>query len=450
MSKPILIIDDEKKFACMLQELLQLNGYESDYCLDPKEAVVRLRKEDFDLVISDYKMPGMDGAEFLTEARKINPDLPVVMISGLMNLPELIKVANIGVTLVLEKPFKTEELMEQVARFVRTHPDDASTAEAMDMEASEMNFQQGQAEVTYPSPARFISDASNENKRFLEVIWKNANACRHIPFFAQHGAEVRLVAQEVMGWSHQEVSEDVVRIDLIDTKTDFTRSWVLECESFPEVLLIDIRGCTWDSEAAAILSDWISFVETCGKDLSLSRLLYVLPTGAGFNPAALDIPESSGQLMAEEFPVLLSLRERIPDTATYIRRFLTPKEKLIAGIENLKRLIQYSWPGGYRELKARLEDLRSHIDVQQAMSTKDLDLILAAQAEDAASLNGPPGLEGYLKRRQREYITLHRKAGEDLKETLLRLGIHADEADPDAILKDEMLVYPDILNESSQ
>ena len=101
MSKPILLIDDEEKFAQMLQELLQLSGYESDYCLNPKEAVARLRQEEFDLVITDYKMPEMDGAEFLQEARKLNPDLPVIMISGLMNMPELIKVANIVALLII-------------------------------------------------------------------------------------------------------------------------------------------------------------------------------------------------------------------------------------------------------------------------------------------------------------------------------------------------------------
>ena len=118
MSKPILLIDDEEQFAQMLRDLLQLNGYEAEYCLDPSEALTRLQNENFELVITDYRIPEMDGAQFLEATRLFNPDIPVIMISGLMNMPELIRVANIGVTLVLEKPFKTEELLEHVARRV--------------------------------------------------------------------------------------------------------------------------------------------------------------------------------------------------------------------------------------------------------------------------------------------------------------------------------------------
>lgn len=445
MSKPILLIDDEEKFAQMLQELLQMSGYESDYCLNPEEAVVRLKQEDFDLVITDYKMPQMDGAQFLTEARRINPDLPVIMISGLMNMPELIKVANIGVTLVLEKPFKTEELLEQVARFVRTSPADESTAQAMDMEASEINFQLGHIPVTYPSPASFISDASNENKRFLEAIWQKANACRHLPFYAQRGAEVRLVAREIMDWTEHDPDSEVVRIDLVDTKTDFTRSWVQENDTFPGVLVVDMRDSLFNEESVRILSEWITFVEESGKDLSLSRLLYVLPTGARFDPDALEIPENCRRLVSNECPVLLSLRERVLDTATYISRFLTGGEKAVLGRENLLRLIHYSWPGGYQELQSRLAQIRSHLESQSAISDGDFLKILSERSEDGPSLKGSLDLAGYLKRRQREYVTLHREAGEDLKDTLLRLGVEGTSLDAESVLKDKELIYPELL-----
>jgi CheY-like chemotaxis protein len=449
MSKPILLIDDEEKFALMLQELLQAHGYEADYCLNPEEAVSRLRQEEFDLVITDYKMPQMDGAQFLQEARKINPDLPVVMISGLMNMPELIKVANIGVTLVLEKPFKTEELIEHVGRFVRTVPADESAAEAMDMVAAELNLQTGQVAVTYPAPARFLADASNENKRFLESIWQLANTCRHLPFFAHRGAEVRLLAREIMDWIEQDPGAEVVRIDLVDTKTDFTRSWVLEADPFPGVLLVDMRESAWNAESAELLSDWINFVESCGKDLSLTRLLYVLQPGAAFSVDALEVEAAHKPLLSSDCPSLLSLRERALDTATYITRLLDGAQREQLGRDSLLLLLHYPWPGGYQELHARLGAIRARLQEGEPVGLEALQAMLAERSEAPESLKGSLDLAGYLIRRQREYILMHRLPGEDLKETLLRLGVEGGDTDPDALLREGALIYPDLLDDDN-
>lgn len=446
MSKPILLIDDEEKFAQMLQELLHLNGFEADYCLNPEEALDRLHQENYDLVITDYKMPEMDGAQFLQEARKVNPDLPVIMISGLMNMPELIKVANIGVTLVLEKPFRTEDLLEHVARFVLTGPEDEQeAAQAKEMEVSEINFQLGHAPVNYPSPSRFVSDLSNENRRFLEALWTSAHSCRHLPFHAPRGAEVRLVAQELLEWAGEDPESEIIRIDLLDTKTDFTRSWAMECDPFPSVLLVDLRGTAWNAEAAALLADWIGFIESSGKDLSLCRILYVLPTGAAFNLEELDLPEETQALTATDCPVLLSLRERLLDTVCYLNRMLSPEEKRRLGRERLNRLLHYSWPGGYQELLTRLSSLKGRLENPDALGPEEFRQILLERTEDPHSMKGSLDLEGYLKRRQREYVLMHRESGEDLKDTLLRLGIEEKGIDPEAVLHDEVLIYPELL-----
>jgi hypothetical protein len=242
----------------------------------------------------------------------------------------------------------------------------------------------------------------------------------------------------------------VVRIDLVDTKTDFTRSWVLDNESFPGVLVIDVRDCQWDGDTVKILSDWISFVETSEKDLSSSRLLYVLPTGANFDPDSLVVPSAVKELLATECPVLLSLRERIPDTAVYIQRLLSVDARSRLGAENLRRLAHYSWPGGYKELQTRLEQVQKHVEDNGSLSLEDFKALFGEGVEDLLLFKGSLDLEGYLKRRQREYLTLHREPGEDLKDTLLRLGIKGDTIDPEEILKDEVMIYPEILSEPVQ
>jgi len=445
MSKPILLIDDEEKFAKMLHELLEINGYASDYCLNPKDALKLLKQEDYELVITDYKMPDMDGAEFLTEARKLNPDLPVIMVSGLMNMPELIKVANIGVTLALEKPFKTEELLESVGRFVKASSD---TEEQPDNEASaidELGMEADAVEVTYPSPSKFLADASNESKRFLEILWKQANRFRHLPFHAHRGAEVRLVAQEIMEWTDQDPDAEVVRIDFVDTKTDFTRCWVLECDPVPGVLMVDLREVAWDDDARKTLSEWICFIEDCGKDLSLCRILYVLPTAFPFSVDDLKLEDGMRDLIATEYPMLLSMRDRIADTAVYIKRMLSQRERSSLGESGLKRLLHYSWPGGYKELHSRISHIKSRLADGAAFDGESVGELLAEKTDDDECLAMSLDLGGFLKRRQRDYLLTYRQSGEPLTETLARIGVEDKIVDAEEILQAKVLLYEELV-----
>lgn len=117
MAGRILVLDDEENYALMLQDLLRENNYLVDMATRPEQAITLLEEIPYDLVISDYKMPVMDGADFLKKARELYPNLPFILVSGLMNTPELVKVANMSVTLVMEKPLDTGAFLQQVSRF---------------------------------------------------------------------------------------------------------------------------------------------------------------------------------------------------------------------------------------------------------------------------------------------------------------------------------------------
>ncbi len=78
----ILIIDDEKAICNTLKEILQYEKYEVDIANDGEEGVKKAKAEVYDLVLCDIKMPRLDGLEVLALLQQINPEMPVVMISG--------------------------------------------------------------------------------------------------------------------------------------------------------------------------------------------------------------------------------------------------------------------------------------------------------------------------------------------------------------------------------
>ena len=78
----ILIVDDEKAICNTLKEILQYEKYEVDIANDGEEGIAKAKAINYDLVLCDIKMPKMDGHEVLVKLLEINPELPVVMISG--------------------------------------------------------------------------------------------------------------------------------------------------------------------------------------------------------------------------------------------------------------------------------------------------------------------------------------------------------------------------------
>jgi DNA-binding response OmpR family regulator len=78
----ILMVDDEEQFRKTTAKILTRKGYETTSAGSGEEAIAVLRKTAHDVVVLDIKMPGMDGHETLAEIKKIDPDLPVIMLTG--------------------------------------------------------------------------------------------------------------------------------------------------------------------------------------------------------------------------------------------------------------------------------------------------------------------------------------------------------------------------------
>jgi excisionase family DNA binding protein len=112
----ILIVDDEASIRDLLSKTLALAEYDIDTAPDGRTAVGRLRAGQYDLLITDLKMPGMDGLTLIREARQLAPTLPVVIITAYSTEASAIEAINLGVSGYLTKPFRITKILSTAAK----------------------------------------------------------------------------------------------------------------------------------------------------------------------------------------------------------------------------------------------------------------------------------------------------------------------------------------------
>lgn len=118
--KNILIIDDEFEMLQSLGKILShITDYETHLEQNPKSAIELLRNKQFDLIITDLKMGSISGLEILSSAKKTNPDLPVIMISGYGTIEASVDAMQNGAFDFIEKPFTSKKLIESVKRALK-------------------------------------------------------------------------------------------------------------------------------------------------------------------------------------------------------------------------------------------------------------------------------------------------------------------------------------------
>ncbi len=112
----ILIVDDEEAVRELLAKTLTMADYDAETVSDGPAALDRLRAAEYDLLITDLKMPGMDGLSVIREARRLRPDLAVIIITGYSTEASAIEAINLGVSGYLTKPFRLPRILATTAR----------------------------------------------------------------------------------------------------------------------------------------------------------------------------------------------------------------------------------------------------------------------------------------------------------------------------------------------
>ncbi len=112
----ILIVDDEKNYPMIIGELLEEEGYASQTAANALEALDILKTQTIDLVLSDVKMPGMDGIQLLEKIKEITPDIPVIIMTAYGSVEKAVEAMHKGAYTFILKPFENQALIAHIAK----------------------------------------------------------------------------------------------------------------------------------------------------------------------------------------------------------------------------------------------------------------------------------------------------------------------------------------------
>ena len=110
----ILLVDDEERFVEILAQRLQARGLTVDVATTGEKAIALTKAKDFDAVLLDLSMPGMDGIEVLRAMKKTNPLLQVIILTGQGSIQATVEVMKEGAMDFMEKPVDINKLLEKI------------------------------------------------------------------------------------------------------------------------------------------------------------------------------------------------------------------------------------------------------------------------------------------------------------------------------------------------
>jgi len=126
MGKKILLIDDDKLVLLTVKRLLAREGYVVITAMTGSGAMRRMEDDDFDLIISDIKMPGMDGVETVKKIRKLvaqkhHPAIPEIFITGYAAEGIYQEAKSLNAAGYIEKPFDVKSLLQSVKTAIKSY-----------------------------------------------------------------------------------------------------------------------------------------------------------------------------------------------------------------------------------------------------------------------------------------------------------------------------------------
>jgi len=170
----LLIIEDDVVFCQMLQKFLTKRGYEVETSFTAFDAKEKFKTTDFDLILTDLRLPDYDGIQLLTDIKAVNPKTQVILMTGYAEVGSAVKAMKKGAFDYISKPFTPDEIvmvLDNALKAVVLRQSDISITEPISEDDSNQRKEQQKVDVGYDKKiVKGISEASKKLEDYIKLV----------------------------------------------------------------------------------------------------------------------------------------------------------------------------------------------------------------------------------------------------------------------------------------
>jgi DNA-binding NtrC family response regulator len=357
--KKILVIDDEISIVKVMKLVLEKRGYAVIDCFGPDEALLKLKTEQFDLMITDLKLNHrVDGLDLVDRVKTLKPKLPIIVMTAYSTVSIAVKAMKLGVYDFITKPFKMDEFLDVIENCLKNSEISAAslskTQQTSDPHFGSLLGDSAEMQKVYSlikkvaktNASVIIEGESGTGKEMVAQAIHQASKRKDQPFHKVNcGAIIdSFVEKEVYGLDHtgekeyssifEEAHNGTIFLDQADKMNSKFQASILR--------IIEAKKLTKQSKNRQDID--LDFRIISGSNILLKSLV------------------SNGDFCEDLYyklsviPIRLpSLRHRVEDIPVLAKHFCVQESKNLGhtvtiSTEALESLLHYSWPGNIREL----------------------------------------------------------------------------------------------------